>query len=183
MAQYKVPPDPRVSKEKKRSEKEPVPWLWLGLGVIVTLIGLGLAISIARAFLLRDPLVALPPEPTVIILTAPPSPTSPSADSVISVPTAMPTFTPVPTPDVSVAPDVITPGYYAQVVNTDNVGVTIRGGPNASNARLTIAPEGTILLVLDGPQEGSDFLWWQVRLDDGTEGWAAGDFLAPAAAP
>lgn len=187
MAQYKVPPDPRDRGKKgdeKRplTEKEPIPWLWLGGGVLMTLAGLGLSILLLRSFLLREPLAVGPVEPTVIILTAPPSPTWTPLPAV-SAPTAQPTFTPVPTPDVAVAPETITVGYYAQVVNTDNVGVTVRGGPSTSNAPLTIAAEGSILLVLDGPAEANDFLWWQVRLENGSEGWVAGDFIEPVAAP
>ncbi|MCB9418435.1 MAG: SH3 domain-containing protein [Ardenticatenaceae bacterium] len=193
MAQYKIPPDPRdrgkknnekrlASGEKPFSEKEPVPWLWLGGGIIITLIGLGLSILLLRSFLLREPLAVTPVEPTIIVLTAPPSPTwTPLAEVVL--PTVQPTFTPVPTPDVAVAPETITVGYYAQVVNTENVGVTVRGGPSTSNAPLTVANEGVVLLVLDGPVEANDFLWWEVRLPDGTEGWVAGDFIEPVAAP
>lgn len=188
MAQYKAPPDPRKSDEGMRDKRpfptsnDPIPWRWLGGGVLITLVGLSASLFILRAFLLRDPLPVGPVEPTVIVLTAPPRLT-PSPETAVTRPTAAPTFTPVPTPDVAVAPDTITPGYYAQVVNTDNIGVTVRGGPSTNNAPLTVAPENATLLVLDGPTEGNDFLWWQVRLEDGTEGWVAGSFLLPIAAP
>jgi hypothetical protein len=43
--------------------------------------------------------------------------------------------------------------------------------------------EGAFILVLGGPEEGSGFIWWQGQLEDGTEGWIAGDFLIPAAQP
>ena len=89
----------------------------------------------------------------------------------------------MPTPDIAVAPETITVGYYAQVVNTDGFGVTVRGGPSTSNAPLTVANEGIVLLVLDGPVEANEFLWWEIRLPDGTEGWVAGDFIEPVAAP
>lgn len=187
MARYNAPPDPRDSRTKmaeKRpfNEREPIPWRWLGMGIIVTLAGLGLSLVILRAFLVRQPLPVTTLEPTVIFLTAPPSPT-PSPLSDVLLPTPVPTITPAPTLDISIAPESITPGYYAQVVNTDDIGVTVRGGPSTSNVPLKVAPEGSILLILDGPTEGGDFFWWQVRLDDGTEGWVAADFLTPAAAP
>lgn len=121
-------------------------------------------------------------EPTIIVLTAPPSPT-PSATPPRLTPSPVPTFTPIPTPDTAVAPDQITIGFYAVVANTDGIGVTVRGGPSTSNTPLLIADEGTVLLVLDGPSEGSGFQWWQVQLEDGTEGWVAADFIEPAAAP
>ncbi|MEZ4513520.1 MAG: SH3 domain-containing protein [Chloroflexota bacterium] len=164
-------------------EKEPIPWLWLGLGLIVTLISLAVAFAILRAFLLRPPLdVGAQPEPTIIILTAPPSAT-PAPTTAVSTPTPIPTFTPIPTPDNAIAPPEVRVGFYAVVANTGGVGLTIRGGPNTSNPPVTIAEEGGIVLVLAGPSEGNDLLWWQVELPDGTQGWGAADFLLPAAAP
>jgi hypothetical protein len=69
------------------------------------------------------------------------------------------------------------------VANTDGIGVSVRGGPSTDNIRLLLAPEGTLGLVIAGPEEGSGFIWWQLRLEDGTEGWVASDFLVPAAPP
>jgi hypothetical protein len=77
----------------------------------------------------------------------------------------------------------MTVGYFAMVTNTENVGVSLRGGPSTDNLRLALVPEGTVMMVIGGPEEGSGFIWWQVRLDDETDGWIAGDFLVPSAAP
>ncbi len=86
----------------------------------------------------------------------------------------------MPTPDVAVAPDQITVGYYVRVVNTQNIGVTVRGGPSTDNVRILVAPEETLMLVIAGPTENDDFTWWQVQLEDGTEGWVSGpQFLEP----
>ncbi len=187
MARYKLPEDPRDSNQKRtrrlrQDSQEPIPWLWLGAGVIVTVIGIALAISLAQAILERPPLDEVAIEPTIIVLTAPAMP-EPTATPPQPTPTSIPTFTPVPTPNTAVAPPEITIGFYAEVANTDNIGVTVRGGPSTSNVSLLVAPEGTLILVLDGPQSANDFLWWQVQLEDGTEGWVAGDFLVPAAGP
>lgn len=190
MARYQIPPDPRDPeasqkrpRRQRRDNQEPIPWLWLGLGGVVTVAAIGVAILIANSLLLRTPLnPASLPEPTVILLTAPPSPTT-SATRPFPTPTTIPTFTPVPTPDLAQPPDEVTVGYYAQVVETGGVGVTVRGGPSTSNVRMTVASEGSIVYVLGGPTQADDLLWWQVRLADGVEGWVASDFLAPAAAP
>jgi hypothetical protein len=191
MARYQLPPDPRdpeqpLNKRRRRrqrqDDKEPIPWLWLGLGVLVTLIGVGVAFAIANSFLSRPPLAVDALEPTVIVLTAPPSPTA-TATPILALPTPMPTSTPVATRDFSVAPDEVQPDYYAVVSNTGGVGVTVRGGPSVNNARITTASEGAIVYVLEGPEESGGLLWWNIRLADGTEGWAAGDYLAPSAAP
>ncbi|MEM7118842.1 MAG: SH3 domain-containing protein [Chloroflexota bacterium] len=164
-------------------EKQPIPWLWLGMGLVVTIISIAVAIVILRSFLLRPPLeVGALPEPTVIRLTAPPT-NVPSPTAVLPTPTSIPTFTPVPTPDVAVAPLEITIGFYASIFDTGGVGLTIRGGPSTSNPPIVIAEEGSVVLVIDGPEEGNDLLWWQVELADGTQGWGAADFLRPAAAP
>jgi hypothetical protein len=79
----------------------------------------------------------------------------------------------------------VTVGFYARVVNTDDFGVTVRGGPSTSNAQITVADEDVLLLIIGGPEVDAvnNRLWWQIQLEDGTEGWAAGDFLEPAAGP
>lgn len=187
MAKYQIPPDPRKSdpkrpRRRRSDDREPIPWGYLGMGVIVSIVGVVMAVVLANALLTRTPLPISAIEPTIIILTAPPG-VSLSPTPEMATPTAIPTFTPVPTPDVADAPDEITVGFYAQVANTDDFGVTVRGGPSTSNVPLVVADEGTVLLVIGGPEEAGGFLWWQVQLEDGTEGWAAGSFLIPAAAP
>lgn len=192
MASYQIPPDPRKPddeitgrrpRRQRADEREPIPWRWLGAGVLVTAVAIFAAVWLANRLLWREPLTAVPlPAPTVILLTAPPLPTV-TATRPFPTPTVIPTFTPVPTPDVEVAPAEVTVGYYAAVTDTGGVGVTVRGGPSTNNVAILVAPEGDVLLVTDGPTEGSDRLWWQVRLGDGTEGWVAAEFLTPAPAP
>lgn len=190
MARYRKPIDPRdpgekdsrVQLDKVEQLKEPIPWLWLGLGIIVALLGIVLAGFLVAQFLTRDPLPVTLPTPTIVRLTAP-AMTVPSEIIDVTTATPIPTFTPPPTPDLSVAPEALTVGYYAQVANTDNIGVSLRAGPSTDNLRLLLVPEGEYILVLGGPEEGSGFIWWQGRLEDGTEGWIAGDFLLPSAQP
>ncbi len=198
MARYQIPQDPRDSKGKNSQEKrprrlrqdsadgsqEPIPWRWLGLGLVVTVLSIGLALALVSALLDRPPLEAAPLEPTLIILTAPPSPI-PSPTSPLPPPTPIPTFTPIPTPDTAVAPPEVTVGFYAQVTNTDGFGINLRGGPSTSNAIIQLVDEGALVLVIGGPEvdEANNRLWWQLQLDDGTEGWAVGEFLVPAAGP
>jgi len=189
MARYQVPSDPRDpnnkqkrSRHQRNDNREPIPWLWLGLGVIVTIIGLGVAYGIITAALSREPLPVAPIEPTIIVLTAAPSP-MPTATQDLPTPTVLPTATAVATPDYDLVPEELTIDFYAEVANTDNVGVTVRGGPSTNNARVTVAPEGAVVLVLDGPEEANDFLWWHIQMEDGTDGWAVSNYLIPAARP
>jgi hypothetical protein len=149
---------------------------------LVTIIGLAIAGILLAIFLFRPPLQVSLPTPTIIRLTAAPG-SAATATPRLPTPTPIPTFTPPATPDLSIAPEAITVGYYAEVANTDNIGVSLRAGPSTDNIRLELVPEGQAILVIGGPEEGSGFIWWQVRLVDGTEGWVAGDFLVPSAAP
>lgn len=161
----------------------PVPWLWLGLGIVATVLGLGALLWLLSNYLTRPPEQdASAALPTIIRLTAPAVPTATQSTSP-ATPTVAPTATTAATPDLSIAPPEITVGYYAQVVDTGGVGVTVRNGPNTSNLPVTVAGEGSFVLVMEGPTPGGEYQWWRIRLPDGTEGWAAGDFLVPAAAP
>ncbi|MBX3057082.1 MAG: SH3 domain-containing protein [Anaerolineae bacterium] len=189
MARYELPPDPRQSDDKRprrmrRDSQGPTPWRYLGLGVVVTIVSLVIALALANALLRRPPLEVDPAAPTLIILTAPPSPI-PSPTSVLPTPSPIPTFTPIPTPDQAIAPPEITVDYYAIVADTGGVGANLRGGPSTSNALIVVANEGELLLVIGGPSpdEPNNRVWWQVERADGTQGWVAGEFLQPAAAP
>ncbi|MCL4263576.1 MAG: SH3 domain-containing protein [Anaerolineae bacterium] len=189
MARYELPPDPRESDDKRprrmrRDAQEPTPWRYLGLGVIVTLVSLVIALALANALLRRPPLEVAPAAPTLIILTAPPSP-EPSATSVLPTPSPIPTFTPIPTPDQAIAPPEITVDYYAVVANTEGAGANLRGGPSTDNALIAVVDEGELVLVIGGPEpdEPNNRVWWQVEREDGTQGWVVGDYLLPAAAP
>lgn len=189
MARYQKPPDPRESDLKPRRERrnrqdgaEPFPWLWFGLGLAVTGVGIVLALSLVNVLLAREPLETSVAPPTVIRLTAPPR-AEPSPTTALPTPTPIPTLTPAPTRDLASPPDEVTLGYYAEVSGTGEAGLTIRGGPSTDNVRVQRAAEGTLMLIIGGPEEGGDYTWWEVRLLDGTEGWAAEDFLAPVAAP
>ena len=158
MARYEQPPDPRETglrplrqRRQRQDAAEPVPWLWLGLGVIVTIAAIIFALSLANSFLSRPPLsVTLGATPTIIFLTAPPSP-APSPTPIFPTPTAIPTLTPIPTPDRATPPPEVSVDYFAQVANTDGIGVVVRGGPSVNNVQVTLADEGEVLLVIGGP--------------------------------
>ncbi|MCZ7541401.1 MAG: SH3 domain-containing protein [Anaerolineae bacterium] len=72
---------------------------------------------------------------------------------------------------------------------TSPYGLSLKNQPltgAAGAAELALLPFGTVVSVLDGPRCNLGYVWWQVRLADGTTGWAAeGDagsyFMAPHA--
>lgn len=62
-------------------------------------------------------------------------------------------------------------GVTALVQTTDNDVLNMRSGPGLSFARLGTIPNGTLVTLIEGPQNADDLIWWRVRLPDGTEGW------------
>lgn len=189
MARYQIPPDPRqddsttpharkVSGDDARSSP---PWLWIGLGAIVTVLAVAVAVLWARLLLDVKP-AEIVATPTAILRTAVPTSPSlaPTADSVAPVATAR--TDPDSEPTISVEPTATPAGAIAVgarvvVAGTGGAGVSLRAGPGTDNARLGLANDGDILEVIRGPEEGGEFVWWFVRVEDGTEAWVVEDYL------
>ena len=184
MANYQTPPDPRREDSAPRSgDRGGSPWGWLLMGFVVTAVSIFGALWFVSEMLTREPLtVSEAPQPTIIRLTAPPTAeATPTVEN--PTPTAIPTFTPSPTPDLKVAPPELTIGFFGQVSGTDGAGLSVRDGASTVNELLLVAPDGTNFLILDGPVANSDFQWWQFQLEDGTAGWAVDLFMIPTAEP
>jgi SH3-like domain-containing protein len=94
--------------------------------------------------------------------------------TLIPTPTSAPTFT--PTPQV---PDQIAIGGYVAVVN----GVNFRTDSNTSAQIIRTLADGEVLEVTDGPSNDGNLIWWKLKDQNGTEGWAAQDYLKPTAPP
>ncbi|MFQ5813354.1 MAG: SH3 domain-containing protein [Anaerolineae bacterium] len=90
------------------------------------------------------------------------------------LPTSTPTPQPTPTP-----PTEITVGGYVKVVGAEADELSYRSGPGLNYARLSIVKDGTILEVLEGPEEADGYTWWRLEDEDGFIGWAAEDWLEP----
>ncbi|MBE7554387.1 MAG: SH3 domain-containing protein [Anaerolineales bacterium] len=171
------------------------PVVWVLVGALAGLLVIGL-IGLGVVNILRKQ--AITPTPEVIPGLAPTQPiveatttTAPSAPNVTPtlppVVTLEPTATPIPTATpVPTVPTELAKGGYAQVIGTEGFGVSLRAGPGTNNARLDVAPEESVVLILDGPradENQEDIVWWFVRGPNGTEGWAAQNFLKPTLPP
>jgi hypothetical protein len=109
--------------------------------------------------------------PTAIVVTVTPSPIPPT-------PTEPP---PLPT---ATAPAALFVGGYAQVSGTEGDALRLRSDPGLQTTTLKTIAEGAKLLILDGPRDAADIIWWRLRdPSDGAEGWAAQLYLIPASAP
>ena len=137
--------------------------LW-PLAVIVLLI---LAVFIALA----NPFAPSPaPTPTIVVIPT----VTPALPTLPPQPTSTPTPRPTPT-----LPTEITVGGYVKVIGAEADQLSYRSGPGLNYARLTIVKDGTVLEVLEGPEEADGYTWWRLEDEDGFIGWAADDWLEP----
>jgi len=107
-----------------------------------------------------------PPQPTVVITQAAPTPAP------LPSPTTLPAS---PTPEATAAPTATVAPQTATV--SSGVGVWLRGAPSTTGEQLEWLLDGTVLTLMPGQQTSDDLLWQQVRTETGVEGWVARDFL------
>jgi hypothetical protein len=133
-------------------------------------------------YLFQGSLGAGGPTPTAIIWTATPAP----------VPTVSPTLTPTeaqpeeqPSEATPTASPAIAIGGYVEVTGTGAYGLSLREGPGANYARMDVAPEGEVFIVVEGPQTAGGSPWWRIRDPDNEERswWAIGNYLQPVEHP
>ena len=113
----------------------------------------------------------LPTSTATILPTATAGPTSVAT----STPTVTATATETPVPVVMV-------GATVEVRGTGSDQLRMRAGPGLNQELLLTVPDGTRLLVIEGPEQADGYNWWKARTEDAQEGWAASDWLVPVAA-
>jgi len=133
-------------------------------------------------YLFRGSLGAEAPTPTAIIWTPTPSPT-PSVS-----PTPAATETPQdeePGSATPTAPANITIGGYVKVSGTGGYGLSLREGPGANAARMDVAAEDEVFIVVEGPETAGGSPWWRLRDPENEERvwWAVGNYLEPVEHP
>ncbi len=116
-------------------------------GATFTLSNLGVSLTPGVVITL-DPSVLITPPPDVV-LTLPPA--------AMACPGAPPLR--------------LTVGQAARVTFTNGTPLRVRTTPGG--AVITQIPEGTVVQVIGGPQCQGQYAWWQIQLDDGTQGWSA----------
>lgn len=71
-------------------------------------------------------------------------------------------------------------GAQFRVNGTETDGLFLRSDASLDSTVLATLPEGTLVTVIGEDKPGPNYTWKHVRAPDGTEGWAAADFLQPA---
>jgi len=174
-------PDKKARPQARRRGVTLPPWALLAIliGIVVLLcVGLVLLVRAIRGGGEKE--TATPPPAT----TAPALPTAPEATAAPTSAVAptdtvvLPIDTPGPTATEAAAPGEIGPGVRVAVTGTQGAGLNLRAQPGTGEPVIVNAGEGTILTVVEGPQEADGYIWWKLRTEAGQEGWGAADWLA-----
>lgn len=186
MVQYDAGPGDRSDRSWEDPERKPKPqarrrrvtlppWALLAIFVgIVILLCIGLVLIINA---IRNDDEDLPtPSPTSTSEVAPSATMSLLTPTPVITPTSTVVLT-VGTPPATTPPTEIRPGALVVVTGTQGAGLRLREQPTTGAAVVTTAKEDTVLTVLDGPEEASDYTWWKVRTPNGEEGWGAANWL------
>lgn len=87
-----------------------------------------------------------------------------------SAPTATPVLTPTATPEGGIpSPSV---GGSAEVTTRFQF-INLREAPGLSAETIGQLQNGTVVTILEGPEEADDLRWWKVEDQEGNVGWAA----------
>jgi hypothetical protein len=171
-------PEKKPSRPQARRPRVKLPpWALLALlvGVIILLcVGLVLIVRALRGGGDEEGTATQPPTKTAEVM-----PTN-TRSLFTATPELAPTFTvvlPIETPLATDVPTEIGPGVQVIVEGTVGAGLNLRAEPSTQGRVVTNAREGTVLTVLDGPQEADGYAWWKVRTPDGLEGWGAARWL------
>jgi hypothetical protein len=70
-------------------------------------------------------------------------------------------------------------GAQFRVTGTETEGLFLRADADQNSTVLMTLPEGTVVTVIGEDKSGPNYTWKHVRAPDGTEGWAASDYLQP----
>jgi uncharacterized protein YgiM (DUF1202 family) len=107
--------------------------------------------------------------PTATPTLAPTATATPAATPVVT-PTATPVVTPTATPEGGIPSPTV--GGRARVT-TQYQYINLRGGPGLGAEAIGKLQDGTVVTILEGPEEADGLRWWKV--DDGqlNTGWAA----------
>lgn len=186
-SEQQTPPVRRVQRPgrgRRRPPTEGAPaWVvGLGVGALVAVI-----ILLIVAFVFSRRSAEPEPTPTANVVTptatlAPRPTVTPVAPATATTEAAGTEETPVTAP----SSDVITVGGYVQVAA--QAGLSFRQQPNTNGPLVIVLDSGATLEVIGGPQEADGYVWWQLRMQDGREGWSAVGsgqdvFLEPVPAP
>ncbi len=102
-----------------------------------------------------------------------------------AIPQAQPTATvtlPTPVPTQTLPPGDFSIGTLVQVVGVGEAKLNVRSAPGLDGALVLRAEEGSIFVIIGGPQDIDGYEWWKLEDPENSArvGWAARNFLTVA---
>lgn len=99
---------------------------------------------------------------------------TPLLDPTLQPPTAQPTATLAPTlAPTATLTQTLELGIGVQaMVQVEDEGLKMRSGPGTDFAVIENLPNGTVVTIVDGPQDAQGYTWWFVQSLNGNSGWA-----------
>lgn len=168
--------------EAKRSSQAQL--LAAGAAFIIGLIFLGAFAVIPRGDAAADAEPSVPVLPTTAPAVLPgPAATrdlvAPAvATSSVATLAPQPTTPPVtPTIGATATPEATVAAGPTTATVSSGVGVWLRSAPTTNSEQLEWLLDGTVVTLLEGQETADEFLWQQVQVESGVEGWVARDFL------
>lgn len=141
------------------------------MGLVVVLSTAGLGASVLASL----PTATPTPSPTP---TATATGTATNTPTITATPTATGTATGTPT---ATATATATP-QPALVSETGGTGAVVRVTPDPLAQHVGFVEEGTQVLMLEGPEEAGEFVWWLIRFTnkqgETLEGWLINEYMA-----
>jgi hypothetical protein len=186
-SQQQTPPVRRVQRpgrQRRRPPTEGAPAWVVGLGV-GALLAVIILLIVAFVFSRRS----AAPEPTstanVVTPTATLAPRPTNTPVVAETVTAGAEAT-EEVPATAPPSNVVAVGGYVRVAA--QAGLSLRQQPSTTGPLVIVLDAGATLEVIGGPRDADGYVWWQLRMADGREGWSAAGagedvFLEPAPAP
>ena len=176
---------------RSRSNQELWPrWMWVAVPALVVVVGLGLYWALFSSPAETTSTPSMTPTMRVIESVPTQAPTAEGTMSALDLTPTRPslpplaTFTPTPltitTPEEAVATAEPTSAGLAiggKATVSASSGLKMRSSPGTSASQVKTLSNGTVVEILDGPQEADDYTWWQVRDEAGITGWVAGEYL------
>jgi hypothetical protein len=158
------------------SRQEFALWLqyggWRVVSIAAAVVVLAILALVFLRGLNRTPLTLATPTPAPAVVNPPRLQPQPSVTPVIS-----------PTASIaaqSSATGGVSSGAQFRVTGTGAEGLFLRADHNTNGDPVKTLPEGTVVTIIGDDFSGPDRVWKHIRDPEGTEGWAAADFLKPA---
>jgi cytoskeletal protein RodZ len=169
-------PDKKSKPHARRRRVTLPPWALLAIlvAIIIALcVGLVLVVRAIRGNGDETPT----PAPTAT-RTATETPTTRPPAATEGAPATATVPLPIGTPEATSPPTEIEPGVQVTVQGTQGQGLNLRAQATTSARIIVNAREGTVLTVVEGPEEADGYVWWKLRTPGGEEGWGAARWLA-----